>query len=73
MDDLKVTSKFMTMMISKLVKTVIYKKFGYDVNIRINEIGVTSVDENIHVHLNVDGDINSDEFKKFTKFIEVED
>ena len=73
MDELKVTSKFMTMMISKLVKTVIYKKFGYDVNIRINEIGVTSVDENIHVHLNVDGDINSDEFKKFTKFIEVED
>lgn len=73
MDELKVTSKFMTMMISKLVKTVIYKKFGYDVNIRINEVGVTSVDENIHVHLNVDGDINSDEFKKFTKFIEVED
>ena len=69
MDELKVTSKFMTMMISKLVKTVIYKKFGYDVNIRINEIGITSVDENIHVHLNVDGDINSDEFKKFTKFI----
>lgn len=73
MDELKVTSKFMTMMISKLVKTVIYKKFGYDVNIRINEIGVTSVDKNIHVHLNVDGDIDSDEFKKFTKFIEVED
>lgn len=73
MDELKIASKFMRMMMSKLVKMVIYKKFGYKVDIQINEISATSVDGKTHVHLNVDGDIDSNEFKKFTKFIGAED
>lgn len=73
MDELKITSKFMRAVLSKLIKVAIYKKFGYKIDIQINEINVTSNDGNTHVHLNVDGDIDSDTFKKFTKIIESDD
>ncbi len=73
MDELKITSKFMRTMISKLIKMALYKKFGCKIDIQINELSAVSIDGKTHVHLNVDGDIDSNEFKKFTKFIGVDD
>lgn len=38
MDEMKIVSKFTTNVISKLVKMVLQKKLGYDVDIQLNEI-----------------------------------
>ena len=41
MDEMKIVSKFTTNMISKLVKMVLRKKLGYDIDIQLNEIKTT--------------------------------
>lgn len=69
MDELKIKSGFMRGIASKLVAKAIHKKFGYKVDIQINDIDVVVTDGKAHVHLNADGEIDSNEFKKFTKFI----
>lgn len=69
MDELKIKSGFMRGIVSKLVAKAIHKKFGYKVDIQINDIDVVVTDGKARVHLNADGEIDSNEFKKFTKFI----
>ncbi|MBS6180514.1 MAG: hypothetical protein KH921_06975 [Erysipelotrichaceae bacterium] len=69
MDEMKITSKFTTNMISKLIKIVLSKKFGYDVNIQLNAINATIVDGKTHVHLDVDAELDKDELTKILKNI----
>lgn len=70
MDELKLKTKFMRGLISKLLSSEIRKKFGYNVNVYINVIEV-SVDENkTRIHINADAETNNDVYMKFTKFIE---
>ena len=73
MDELKITSKIMTKIISKGIAMVIKKKLGYNVDIQIHEIRATVNDGKVHVYLNADGDVDIKEFKKFTKSIGLED
>ena len=73
MDELKITSKIMTKIISKGIAMVIKKKLGYNVDIQVHEIRATVNDGKAHVYLNAEGDIDIKEFKKFTKSIGLED
>ena len=73
MDELKITSKIMTKIISKGVAMVIKKKLGYNVDIQVHEIRATVNDGKAHVYLNAEGDVDIKEFKKFTKSIGLED
>ena len=73
MDELKITSKIMTKIISKGIAMVIKKKLGYNVEIQVHEIRVTVNDGKAHVYLNAEGDVDINEFKKFTKSIGLED
>ena len=73
MDELKITSKIMTKIISKGIAMVIKKKLGYNVDIQVHEIRVTVNDGKAHVYLNAEGDVDINEFKKFTKSIGLED
>ena len=73
MDELKITSKIMTKIISKGIAMVIKKKLGYNVDIQVHEIRATVNDGKVHVYLNADGDVDIKEFKKFTKSIGLED
>ena len=73
MDELKITSKIMTKIISKGIAMVIKKKFGYNVDIQVHEIRATVNDGKAHVYLNAEGDVDINEFKKFTKSIGLED
>lgn len=73
MDELKITSKIMTKIISKGIVMVIKKKLGYNVNIQVHEIRATVNDGKAHVYLNAEGDVDIKEFKKFTKSIGLED
>ena len=73
MDELKITSKIMTKIISKGIAMAIKKKLGYNVEIQVHEIRVTVNDGKAHVYLNAEGDVDINEFKKFTKSIGLED
>ena len=73
MDELKITSKIMTKIISKGIAMVIKKKLGYNVDIQVHEIRATVNDGKAHVCLNAEGDVDIKEFKKFTKAIGLED
>lgn len=69
MDEMKIVSKFTTNMISKLVRMVLRKKFGYNVNIQLNEIKTTINEGKTHVHLDVDAELDKDELVKILKNI----
>jgi hypothetical protein len=69
MDEMKIGSKFMKNAISSMVKTLLLKKVGYDVDIQLNELEVSNTDERTHVHMNVDAEVKRDELVKIFKFI----
>lgn len=64
MDEMKIGSKFTTGIISKLVSMVIRKKFGYDVQLNLNEVIATVNDGKMHVHLDVDAKLTKEELNK---------
>lgn len=64
MDILKIKTNFMRSILSKVVASMIYKKFGYKVKIKLNEIDVAVTNGNAHIKLNVEGDMNVDELKR---------
>lgn len=69
MDEMKIVSKFTRGIISKILKTVIHKKTGYEVDIRLNEVTTTISDGKTHLHLDVDAEIDKDELMKILKSI----
>ena len=69
MDELRVSSKFMRGIITKMVSKMIYKKLGYKVNIELNGIEVKVIDGMAHLHLDVDAEINKDELMKVIKSV----
>lgn len=64
---LKLSTKFMRGVFAKLVARALYKKFGCDIDILINEIEITTHDGKIQLHTNVDAEISNDDFKKILK------
>ena len=48
MDELKITSKFMTKIVSKIVEVILKKKLGYKIDIQVNRIDVTFDDGKAH-------------------------
>lgn len=69
MDEMKIVSKFTRGIVSKILKTVIHKKTGYDVDIQLNEITTTISDGKTHLHLDVDAELNKEELMKILKSI----
>lgn len=67
MDELKLnlTSKLMRGIITKLIR----KKLGCDIDIQINDMNVSTVDGNIHLHVDANADITNTEFIKLIKYI----
>lgn len=69
MDEMKIVSKFTTNMISKLVKKVLRKKTGYNIDIQLNGITASINDGKTHIHLDVDAELDKDELTKILKNI----
>lgn len=71
MDEMKVnlSTKFMRGIVAKLISKSIYKKYGYKVNIQLNELNVNVVDGATRIHTNVEVQLNSDEFMKIMKTV----
>ena len=66
---LKVYTKFMRNIVSKLVSRSIYKKYGYKIDICIKELDASIIDGETNVNANVEIKLNSKEFMKIIKTI----
>ena len=67
---LKLTTKFMRGIVSKLIERSIYKKYGYRVNVQLNDLDVNIIDGETTINTNVEAKISSEEFKKMmTKLV----
>lgn len=66
MDELKVklSTRFMRNIVSKLLSKLIYKKFGYKIDIRINELDIRMIDGDTNVSTHVELKLNNKEFNK---------
>lgn len=64
MDEMKIASKFTTSMISKLLKMVLRKKLGYNIEIQLNEVKASINDGKTYVHLDVDAELDKAELAK---------
>ena len=71
MDELKlrVSTKFMRDIITKLISKAIFNKTGYKIDIRLNKIDAEVIGGKIYLHADVDAKINDDEFIKIVKKI----
>lgn len=70
---MKLSTKFMRGIVAKLIARTIYKKYGYKVNIQLNELDVSIIDGETKISTNVEVKLNSGEFMKIMKSIGLED
>ena len=71
MDEMKLrlSTKFMRNIASKLIAKFIYKKYGYKVNVQLNDLDVSVIDGETSINTNVEIKLNSSEFMKIMKDI----
>jgi hypothetical protein len=69
MDEMKLESKFTTMIASKLAEKVVRDKLGYDVDIRLNRLRTSVMEDRMHVELNLDLELTKEELNKLLKSI----
>ena len=72
MDEMKIklSTKLMRSMVSKLIARAIYKKFGYKVNIQLNELDVSVIDGETQINTSVEIKMDSKEFMKIVKSVD---
>lgn len=68
---LKLSTNFMKKIVSKLLSRMIYSKTGYRVNIQINDLEFLSVNGDTTVKMNMEANVNSEEFNKIMKSIDL--
>ena len=73
MDVLKIKTKFIQNILSKIIETLIQKKTGYKIKIQLKDIDMTITEDNAHISLNAEADMSINELKKVTKIIESKD
>lgn len=75
MDEMKInlTTKFMRGIVAKIVSKLIAKNLGIKSDISINGISIEKIDSKIHLHLDVDADVDENVLLKITRLIETEE
>lgn len=69
MDELKLvlSTKFMRSLITKMLRKAIFKKTGYEVDIQINKIEITTHDGKVSFHMDANAELNSEDFVDIIK------
>lgn len=69
MDELKlvISTRFMRNLITRILAKIIYKKFGYKVDIHINKIEAETYDGKIRLHMDADIETNEEDLKNILK------
>lgn len=66
---MRIVSKFTRNVISKILRMVLCKKTGYEIDIQLNDVQVTIVEGKTHIHLDMDAEIDKEELLKILKNI----
>lgn len=71
MDEMKVklSSKFMRNIVAKLIAKVLYKKYGYKIDIQLNDLDISVIDGDTKIITNVELKLDNKEFTKIVKQI----
>ncbi len=69
MDEMKLESKWIRGIVSKLIKKILRDKSGCNVDVQLNNFRTTVIDEKTHVHLDIELDLSKDELDKLLKSI----
>ena len=71
MDEMRVklSSRFMRGIVSKLIAKTLKKKLGYDVYIQLNDLDVSVIDGETKIAVNAEMKLDSAEFTKIMKDI----
>lgn len=64
---MKIVSGFTKGIVSKLIKMVVRKKTGCNMNIQMNSLTTTVVDGKTHVHLDAELELDKEELLKLLK------
>ena len=67
---IKLSTSFIRGIVSKLIARSIYKKYGYKVNIKLEDLDVWFIDGDTTVKLNVEAKLKSEDFKRIMKTID---
>ena len=66
---LKLSTKWMRSIVTKLIAKAIFKKTGYQIDILLNQIEVENVNGKVYLHADLDAEMDSDKFIKLIKSI----
>lgn len=69
MDEMKITSVFTRGIVSKILRKVIRKKTGYEIDIQLNDVTTTIQNGKTHLHVDIDAELDKDELIKILKNI----
>lgn len=69
MDEMRIGSRLILGVINRLLAKTIKQKYGYDVDIKINEINVSIKEEQAFIHLSVDAATSKNEVRRIIKDI----
>lgn len=69
MDEMKIMSGFTSSIFSKVIHTVIRKKYGYNIDIHLNQITATVTNGKTCLHLDVNAELEKEELLKLLKNI----
>ncbi len=64
MDEMKIESKFTTAIIGKILKHVVKKKLGHEVEVVLNRFSITITDDVAHLHVEADAMMDKHDFSK---------
>ena len=69
---LKISTKFMKGLVAKVISRKIYKKFGYKVDIQLNDIQLDVIDGDVNFHIDADAKMSKTEFSRLMEKIDEE-
>ena len=75
MDEMKIklSTRFMRNIASKIITKAIYKQTGFKPKIQLNEIAVEMSDVKIYFHVDADGELDEKALLKISKMVEEEE
>lgn len=66
---LKISTKFMKGVLSKIISKKVYKKLGYKIDIGLNDVQIDMINGDVKLHINTDIIINKTEFERLIEGI----
>lgn len=70
---IKISTKIMRGIVAKIASKVIANKLGIKADIQLNGISVEKINDKIHLHIDVDADIDETSLLKLTRLANLEE